>query len=310
MSAVRRIGSIFGRVRSPLGRISTGNSPKDEDLIHAVIQRIEVEGEDHVNPTAPRDSEQIYRRLMRRIDWQLKNSGITTEELVRSYNKEVKALLLFKSYERNKKKRESTVIRDRLEALGFEFIQTGVWVLPPSRTPPGLDSQDAIKLWFRQQMVKGVGKNIVYVFPFVASVDLKHVVAERRGIRKMPMARTLFGVLSLEEVVPPSHLYRAMESKGRSVREIILSGDVSFLSSAFAPKEELEKIQANELEVGRRLRHATGAANINLEDLANLGPETVAKAIDGFVPHTTDFAQRMIVEAQYWMRVLGGSVPG
>ena len=311
MSAVKRITGLFDRVRAPLSKISsTSSGPKEEDLITAVIQRIEVEGEDHMTEAAPGDSEQVFRRLMRRFDWQLKNSGITVEELVRTYPREVRSLILFKSYEVTKKKRKAEVtFRDRLIELGFKSIQPGAWILPPDKTTAGLDTQDALKVWFRQQMVKPVSKSVDFVFPFIATVDLKKVVSERRGIRKMPTARTLFSVLSVEEVVPPSHVYAQMKAKGFGVREIILAGDLSLLSSAFAEKEDLDGVQANEFEIAGKLRFATGASSINLEDIANLGPETIAKALSGFVGHPKDFAQRLIVEAQYWMRFLGGTVP-
>ncbi|MDG6909847.1 MAG: hypothetical protein JRN08_05720, partial [Nitrososphaerota archaeon] len=116
-------------------------------------------------------------------------------------------------------------------------------------------------------------------------------------------------VLSVEEVASPGHVYETMKSRGYGVRDVILSGDLAFLSSAFADGEDLDGVRVNELEIGGKLRHSTGASAINLEDLANLGPETVAKAVTGCVAHPKDFAQRLIVEAQFWMRVLGGSVP-
>lgn len=311
MSAVRRIAGLFDRVRSPFGRIgATDTSPREDAIIEAIIQRIEVEKEEEPDSPFEADGEHVYRRLMKRLQWQLRNSGVTVEELVRTYPKEVRALLVFKSYERGKKNRESTAVRERLIELGFESIQPGLWVLPPTKTPPGLDSQEALRLWFRQQMARQLSRSVDYVFPFVASVDLKKVVSERRGIRKMPIARTLFGALSPEQVVPPSHLYAALRTRGMSVKEIILAGDICFLSSAFAERGDLDAVQVNEQEVGRRLKHATGSATVNLEDIANLGPDTIASALKGFVPHPRDFAQRMIVEAQYWMRMMGGTVPG
>lgn len=309
MSAVKRISEFFDRVRSPLGRLSNApGAPKDEDLIQAVIQRIEVEGEDEINTAAPEDMETTYRRLMKRLEWHLKNSGVTVEELIRTFPGEVRALVLFKSYERGKKK-ESTVVREKLIEIGFRSVQPGLWVLPPARTPANLGSQDELKLWFRQQVSKPIPKWVDYVFPFIAYADLKKVVSERRGIRKMPIARTIYNVFSEEEVVPPSHVYSVMKSKGMGVREIILSGSLPFLCIAFAEKGDLEGIQTNAFEVERRLRHAMGTQTVNLEDIANLGSETVAAALKGFVAHPKDIAQRAIVEAQYWMRLLGGTVP-
>ena len=124
----------------------------------------------------------------------------------------------------------------------------------------------------------------------------------------MQTARTLFSVRSVEEVASPSHVYATLKARGLGVRDVILSGDVSFLSSAFADGEDLDGIRVNQSEIGERLRHATGGSSMDLEDLANLGPETFSDALTGCVAHPNDFAQRLIVEAQYWMRTLGGSV--
>lgn len=310
MSAVKRITGLFDRVRSPLSKISSqGGSPREDELIQSVILRIEVEGEDHLDASPQADPEATYRRLMKRLEWQLKNSGVTVEELIRTFPREVRALLLYKSYEKGKKKGESTAARERLIELGFKSIQPGLWVLPPLKTPSNLTSQDELRMWFRQNIAKKMARSVDYVFPFIASVDLKRLVSERRGIRKMPVARTLYNVFSEEEVVPPSHMYAALRSRGMSVKEIILSGSVPFLCSAFADKEDLDGIQANSLEVENRLRRATGLQKVNLEDMANLGSETVAAALKGFVAHPKDMAQRTIVEAQFWMRTLGGTVP-
>lgn len=311
MSAVKKITGLFERVRAPLSKISTPSSgPKDADLVTAVIQRIEAEGEDLIPDATATDPEAVYRRLMKRLEWQLKNSGITVEELVRTYPREVWSVVVFKAYEGTKKKRKLEFnFKEKLAGAGFRPIQAGAWILPPNKTPSGLESQDTIRVWFRQQLVKPAPKSVDFVFPFIALMDLKKVASERRGIRKMPTARTLFSVLSVEEVAPPSHLYSAMKAKGYGVRDIILAGDISFLASAFADKEDMEGIHENELEIGAKLRHATGAKKIDLEDLANLGPETIAKAFGSWVAHPKDFAQRLIVEAQFWMRVMGGTVP-
>ncbi|MDG6898497.1 MAG: hypothetical protein JRN24_02035, partial [Nitrososphaerota archaeon] len=91
---------------------------------------------------------------------------------------------------------------------------------------------------------------------------------------------------------------------------IILRGDLSFLTSAFAQDDEVASIREHEQEISSRLVRATGSSKIALEDLANLGPDVIASAFEGVVPHPKDLAQRLIVEAQYWMRFLGGAVPG
>jgi hypothetical protein len=315
MESNRRFTDIFGRVRArfeKIGETVTQNGNED-DLIHAVIQRIDVDGEvvqaSEQEPATEADWEDVFRRLLRRLEWQIAKSGIGAEEIVRTYPGEVWAVVLLKSYERYKGK-ASDKLRTKFIETGLKNVQPGLWVLPPNKTPQGLASQDELRMWVRKEFAKPFGKEFDYVFPLVAVVDLKKVIAERKGIRKDPAARTIYNVLEVNEVVPPSHLYATLKTRGFGVKEVILRGDISFLTSAFAQDEEVTAIREHEDEIGTRLKKATGSSKMALEDLANLGPDVVAAAFEGFVSHPKDLAQRLIVEAQYWMRFLGGSVPG
>ncbi|MDV3276905.1 MAG: hypothetical protein LYZ69_00385 [Nitrososphaerales archaeon] len=315
MESNKRITDLFERVRAPfkkLGETVGQTASSDDDLIHAVIQRIDVEGETSLPEAQPQggyDREEMYKRLLRRLDWQVRKSGIGAEELVRTYGGEVQAVLLHKSYERFRNK-SSDVLRGKFIELGLKNVQPGVWVLPPNRVPSGLTTQDELRMWVRRELAKPLGKDFDYVFSFVAVVDLKKVIAERKGIRKMPVARTIYNVLEVDEVVPPSHLYATLKSRSMGVRDIILSGDFPFLASAFAEDEDVAAIKEHEEEIATRLRNATGSKSAALEDIANLGADIIGASLEGIVAHPKDLAQRLIVEAQYWMRFLGGSVPG
>lgn len=311
MESSNKLNDILGRVTAPfkkLGETVSQNGDED-DLIHAVIQRIDVDGEVIETGATQPGKEETIRRLLRRMQWPIARSGVGAEELVRTYPGEVRALVVHKSYEKLKGER-SDVLRTKFIELGLKNIQPGLWVLPPDRTPQDLTTQDELRVWLRREFTKPYGKKFDYVFPFVAVVDLKKVIAEKKGIRKMPTARTIYNVLEVNEVVPPTHLYETLKSRGYGVRDVLLKGDIPFLTSVFALEEEQLSIQEHADEILTRLRRATGSARVALEDLANIGPEVIAAAFEGVVAHPRDFAQRLIVEAQYWMRFLGGSVPG
>lgn len=306
---MRRFAGLFGRVRAPLDHISFAASyPKEDDLNLAVISRIKVEGEELPSPGTYGDYELTCRRLMRRLDWQLKKSRIGVEELINSYPTEVRAILLYESHEKGRKKGQAAVESILLEA-GLKPVQPGMWVLPPTKTPPGLESQESLELWFRQRLEGRLDRHVEYVFPFIASVDLKRVVAERRGVRDATEGKTVFNALTVDEVVPQSHIYTAMKSKGLSAKEVILSGDIPFLASAFSSKKDLDVVRSHELELGDRLGRAKGAAGIGLAELAQLKPEHVARACYGVIPHTKEFSVKLVGEAQYWTNFFGGAVP-
>jgi len=100
-----------------------------------------------------------------------------------------------------------------------------------------------------------------------------------------------------------------MKARGLGVKDIIMSGNVPFLASAFATPSDLMAIQENEDAISASLKQLTGSKTINLQDIANLGSDLIADAFGSTVAHGKDLAQRLIIEAQFWMRFLGGSVP-
>lgn len=312
--ATKRFGKFLGKFKDRFEKLESVISPgSDEmDLILAVNQRIDVEGEQaravEAGGAMEEDEEEVYEKLMRRLRWHLSKSGISAEEVIRTFPGDVQVVLLYRSYDKFKGE-ESNLLREKFIEMGWKNVQPNLWVLPPNKTPGGQVSSGDLKVWVRRKLAKPFGRDFDYVFPVVAVVDMKKVTADKKGIRKMPTARTIYNVLEPDEVVPASHLYSVMKSRGLGVRDIILSGSIPFLASAFATPEELTAIQENEEAISASLRQMTGSRAINLQDIANLGADLVADAFGSTVLHGKDLAQRLIVEAQFWMRLLGGSVP-
>jgi hypothetical protein len=314
--ASKGFGKFIGRFRERFEKLSetVSSAPEDDwDLILAVIQRIDVEGE----PPAESESgakdegeyeDEVYQKLMRRLQWQLSKSGITPEDVINSFPGEVQSVLLYRSYDKFRGK-ESNLLRERFIEMGWKNIQPNLWLLPPNKTPGGQVNSGDLKVWVRKKLAKPFGKDFDYVFPVVAVIDMKKVTADKKGIRKMPTARTIFNVLEPDEVVPCYHVYSVMKSRGYGIKDIILSGNIPFLASAFATQDELMAIQENEEAIVATLKQLTGSQSVNLQDIANLGADLVADAFGSTVTHGRDLAQRLIVEAQFWMRHLGGAVP-
>jgi hypothetical protein len=307
LERAKKLADLLSRVAHPFRRLAEQRNVAvtEDQVIRAIIQRIEVEGEEQWGEEEG-VSEETFRRLVARLKWQVRQCGLTPDGLIRGHLGEVRAILLMKSYEKLGSK-ESSFLRESFISLGMKNVQPGVWVLPPVRTPADLSTQDDVKAWLRQKVVKPVRKKVDYVFPFVALVDLKRVAADRRGIRKMPTARTIYSVLEPEDVVAASEVYSAMRQRGFSAMDVVLSGNLVLLASAFATEEEVQSIAENNEEIMTRLRRSTGSASVTLEDLANIGPEIVAASLEGFVQHPDDTAKRLLVEVQFWMRFLSGS---
>lgn len=307
MERAKKLADLLSRVAHPFRKLAVQRNVAvtEDQVIRAIIQRIDLEGEEQWGDEEG-VSEETFRRLVSRLRWQVRQAGLTADGLIREHMGEVRAILLMKSYERLGSK-ESSLLRESFISLGMKNVQPGVWVLPPARTPADLSTQDDVKAWLRQKVVRPVRKKVDYVFPFVALVDLKRVAADRRGVRKMPTARTIYNVLEPEDVVPASQIYSAMRERGFSAIDVVLSGDLVLLASSFATEEDVQSIAENNGEIISRLKRSTGSSTISLQDLANLGPEVVAASLEGFVEHPDDTAKRLLVEAQFWMRFLSGS---
>ncbi len=285
----------------------------EEELIAAVNERIPVMEE----PPTPEDADKAakkedeYERLVRRLEPQLEVLGITTEEMLRYYDKPLYAMVVLKFAERFKKK-PSEIIRDRLIDLGFIYLQNNLWVLPPLKTPQELRAQEDVKAWVRQNVTKSLRKDHQFVMPFIAMVDLKKTVSERHRVVKQPMGRTVFSMMDRKEILPSSYIYSFMKRKGFSLEGLIRSGDVEFLARAFADPETLEGLRENKGQVTRQIQKLMNTDGISLSYIADLHERELASALKGAVPHPVEVAQRLGLEAQYWERFLEGdtSTPG
>jgi hypothetical protein len=80
--------------------------------------------------------------------------------------------LIFKFRERHKG-RKSTLLRERIIELGFKHLQSGVWILPPVKTPYNVNFQEELRQWVRKNLIDPIDGELEYVFPFVALLDLR-----------------------------------------------------------------------------------------------------------------------------------------
>ncbi|MDG7006970.1 MAG: hypothetical protein JRN06_01850 [Nitrososphaerota archaeon] len=301
---------FFGRFAKPF-RKTIGplmRRPSEEDLIAAVIERIPIDGEPAVHPDADGEAkkEGEFRRLVRRLEHQFAASGVTTDEMLRYYDKPLNAVLLLRHMEKYKRK-PSLEIRERLQELGFTLVHDNVWVLPPSRTPEGLNTQEDIKAWVRSKLTKSLRKDYQYVIPFIAVVDLRKVTAERYRVVKRPEARTIFSVIDQLDLLPPSYVYSYMKKKGFSLEEFIRSGDLIFLASAFADHETMDSLKQSYAFATERIQKLMNTDGVSLSYIADLHEKELGGALEGIIKHPVDFARRLSIEAQYWERLLSGT---
>jgi hypothetical protein len=286
----------------PLKRTVTGGR-SEQEIIHAVIERIHVKDEDPEIPGA--NEEDLYSRLLRRIRMKVDEAQITTDDLLRSYDHPLEAILLFKFIERIKGK-ESTALKERLPQVGFKFLRNGLWILPPTRTPHNITNSDELKLWVYQNLIKPTRRDLQYVLPIVSVIDLKKTIGERRRVIKRPLSVTVFSMMDIEEIFPAKHIHNQLKKKGYSVEEIIRGGDIILLTSVFADESTMATILASKAELVQKMQAIMGTNALSLPYIAALNEVDLTTAFTGILPHPKDFAQRLVVEARYWQRFLDG----
>ncbi len=312
MESAKRLFGIFSRTKSPAKKRREALDVRrfEEEIIAAVIDRIpvpdELEKDQEANSNGAGNSEEDLRRLLRRLRPQIRRAGITSDEVIRSNEDPVNAILLLRSVERSDGKR-STALKERLIRIGFKYLQDEVWVLPPARTPQKLAGQDDIKLWAYLNITKPLRKATQFVLPFVALVDLKKVTAEKRGIRKLPLARTIFNILDLEDTVEASHIYAHIKKQNLGILDVISSGDLLFLASSFCDKSTMAALEDSYDALVQTIQEGTESGEVSLESMAKFDPAVLARLLQKIVSHPKDTAQRTIIEAQYWMRYLSGA---
>ncbi len=250
--------------------------------------------------------EEELRVLLRKMYSAMRDAEITTEEVLRSYPFPVRAILLMRYLEKQGEER-STMLVERINEIGFKLIQNDVWVLPPARTPQTLESEQELKLWVYENLVKKVDRELQFVMPFVTVIDLKKTVAERRRIRKKYASSTIFNVMEVDQMVPPSFVYTFVKGRGLGIERVVRSGDLVFLSSSFSDDLLSSKLEDNKREVVERLAKTLQKETVTLDDISEMDEVKFAGLLEGLVPLSRGVAQRLIAEAKYWKRVLAGS---
>jgi len=244
-------------------------------------------------------------KTLRRVRSSLKEVGISTEDLVKEYDHPLKAMLIFKFRERISG-RKSVVLRDKIRELGFKYIQSGVYVLPPVLTPSSLETREDIGKWFKSAVVDPIGPNLEYVIPFAVLIDLRKAYSERKAPERA-WGRTIFGVLGPDELFPPEYIIGTMNRKHISLEDIIRLGDITFLAAGCLTDSELLKVQENKRELISQIQYTLGTRGINLSEYKKMDSEKLASMLRRFVDdpaRARHIAETIVNEAIFWDKFL------
>jgi len=283
----------------------------EEEMLHAYLERVSVSPEEG---TALRNAvdeqrrrEEGFRIYIRRMKMTMKDALITEEDIIKSYPEPLKAILLMRFLEKQGEK-NSVKLAEKINEAGLKFVQNDVWILPPSRTPQDLVSDQDLKQWVYENLTKTVYKKLQYVFPFIAIIDMRKVIAPRRGILRKYTGNTVFNVMELDEMVPPSYVYYYLKERNLGIEEVVRRGDMLFLASCINDPLAVSDLTEKRKQVVQRLFEATNKGSLSLEAIANLDEISLTKVFEGLVQHPDGVAHRLITESKYWERFLNSQV--
>jgi len=237
----------------------------------------------------------------------IRTAGITTYEIVRSYDKPVKAILLMKFRETRRGKRQ-VVLKNRLKELGFKFIWGGVRILPPKKTPQDLDSQEDLDRWIRDNITDGLGPEFKYVFPFATLLDLRMVFSERKGKPEFGPAgrvRTLFEELGADDF-DPGVVYGCIKKRHLSFENLISRGDIVFLAKLSDPSSR-DNLEQSKEGIMKELMKKAGVKRLDLSYFSSMdkkGERRLSAALKGHVSNEKAVARGIIEEAKLWNSIL------
>ncbi len=281
----------------------------DDELIASFLNRVALTSEEN---TAIRGAdsyankrEEELRVLVRRMSSATKDAEISTEEILRNFPFAVRAILLLRYLEKQGEERSSMLV-ERINELGFRLIQNDVWVLPPTKTPQSMETDQDLKTWVYENLVKKVDRDLQFVLPFICIIDLKKTVAEKKRIRKKFASKTIFNVMEVDEMVPPSFVYSFLKERNLGIEQVLKMGDFVFLASSFSDDLLVSKLEENKHELMERLSKTLSKERVTLDDLSELDEAKLAGVLEGLVPLEKGVAQRLVAEAKYWKRILAG----
>ena len=283
----------------------------EEEMLHAFLERVSLTDEEGTAVrkaiNEERRREEGFRIYIRRMKTAMKDAPITDEDIIKSYPEPLKAILLMRFLEKQGEKR-SVRLAEKINEAGLKFVQNDVWILPPSKTPQGLVTDQDLKQWVFENLIKTLYKKVQFVFPFIAIIDMRKVIAPRRGILRKYTGNTVFNVMELDEMVPPTYVYYYLKERGLGIEDVVRRGDLLFLASALNDQLAVSNMKEKRRQIVQKLFESLNKGSLSLDDISNIDEGALTKVLEGLVQHPDGVAQRLIIESKYWERFLSSRV--
>ena len=237
--------------------------------------------------------------IIEKINFTLKEENISTEKIIEELDTSINALLFMKTSEDIGLERK--IIVKNIDKLGFKHIDKGVYVLPPIKTPK-LKNNNEIDVWIKKNVLKGCPKNYEYIVEFASIIDLKKTHSKRNVSKYRKMGRTIFEVLSIDDILPVKEALKYLKfKKNISLFDIIELTSFSFLVEEYnCSKKDYESLKKNNENILNNIKRELDVTELKTTDLATVDNLILYKSLDDYVSKPLDIAKMIKENASFW----------
>ncbi len=274
------------------------NSVKNKSLVVSLNKRIEkLENEKTGLSKSKEKEKRTFESEKSRIIESLKRQGVSTDKLIREYDKPLNAILISYSSQnvptQNGGNKKEKFLRDEL--LRYDIISLGGsdFLIPPNNVPEDLKTSEDLQKWFEEEILKGRYCKV----KFLTLIDLKSKVFWKNYLpyeQKRPMNFTIGEKLSIDQVFTINDINQI------ALGDIIKKGDILWLATTFLSAEQQSVLRRNQLGIEQALD------NPSLIDMSkdNFKPRLINVLNNYFESDVEEISTRIISEAKYWKNKL------
>jgi hypothetical protein len=237
-----------------------------------------------------------FEKEKNRIIKSIERKGISTDKLIRKYDKPLNAILISYSSQKNENVNGKIVtekfLREELSRFGLKSLGGSDFLIPPSHVPKSIRTRLDLEKWFEHEILKGRYCKI----KFLLLIDLNKNSFWKNYLpytQKKPFHHTIGEVLSIDDIFTENQINKI------AISDIIKSGDILWLASSFLSEEESEIIQKNQHSIEKQL---------NNPSLRIIGDDKyknrLTEVLSEYIENAEEISQKIINEAKYWKKKL------
>lgn len=200
-----------------------------------------------------------YERMMDVLD----NDAYSRRTLIEKFGGRTKAVLIIYSRQNPPNEEgDTTFMSDNLERLNAVNLNPKTRIIPPKTIPDRFDKDEEIRKWAEDEIYEGY-EEYRGMICLNCVLDLKEISSRTDYDEPGQFDRTVDEAIRLEDIFDKEEFKKYYNRSNISFTDLVMEGDIGFISSFVTYGEDEETIQDNKYEIEREL------GNPDLHELAD-----------------------------------------